>query len=183
MVYRKKLKAEKVIPLFLKSVSEKAGLFFLLLCFVLITAARNHEYHVSVTHMQYNPAEKLIEVSIRIFTDDLERALSENNGKRRFVIRNNDQNNSFIEGYIRRNFVFFDQGKKSIQARFLGKEQEEDATWLYLEIPYSASPEGCSLQNSTLMDTFSDQVNMTNFKYGTEKKTYLFKKAQPIHIL
>ncbi|WP_229252951.1 DUF6702 family protein [Dyadobacter helix] len=167
----------------LQFVSEKGRLFFLPLCFLLTASIPAHEYHVSVTHMQYNPAEKLIEVSIRIFTDDLERALSENNGKRRFVIGNNDQNNSFIESYIRKNFVFFDSGKKNVPVHFLGKEQEEDATWIYMEIPYSASLTACSLQNSTLMDTFADQVNMTNVKYGNEKRTYLFKKGQPIHIL
>lgn len=142
-----------------------------------------HEYHVSVTQMQFNPALKSFEVSIRIFTDDLERGLSENNGKKRFTIQNDDQNDKYVESYIRKSFVFTDNQKKTAAIKYIGKEQEEDATWIYLEIPFQGTLSGCKLQNSTLMDVFSDQVNMTNVKYAAEKKTLLFKKDHAVHFL
>jgi len=142
-----------------------------------------HEYHVSVTQMQFNPALKSFEVSIRIFIDDLERALSENNGNKRFVIKNDDQNDKLVEQYIRKSFALTDGQKKPVVIKYIGKEQEEDATWVYLEIPFQGTLDGCKLQNSTLMDTFDDQVNMTNVKYATEKRTFLFKKGQPVHFL
>ena len=150
---------------------------------LLFSAGPKHEYHVSVTQMQYNAAIKTFEVSIRIFTDDLEKGLAGDNGNKPFLIKNNDQNDPFIERYIRKHFSLSDPLKKGLPVHYIGKEQEEDATWVYLEIPFPITLEGCRLQNSILSETFDDQVNMTNLKYSSEKKTFLFKKGQLVHTL
>ncbi len=142
-----------------------------------------HDYHVSVTQIQYNPAARSFEVSIRIFTDDLEKALSLTHSRQRFVIKDNDQNDRFVEEYIRKSFVLTDSQKKNIPIKYVGKEQEADATWLYLEIPFQGTLNGCRLLNVTLMEAFDDQVNMTNVKFQSEKKTFLFKKGQTSHLL
>ncbi|WP_212568036.1 DUF6702 family protein [Dyadobacter psychrophilus] len=147
-----------------------------------------HDYHVSVTQMQYNPALKTFEVSIRMFTDDLERALSQRglaqgNEKQRVVIKNDDKNDPLVERYVLKSFVLTDSQKKPVAIKYVGKEQEEDATWVYLEIPFQGPLNGCKLQNSTLMEVFDDQVNMTNIKNASEKRTFLFKKGQAVHIL
>ncbi len=141
-------------------------------------AKPTHEYHVSVTQMQYNSTAKTLEVSIRIFTDDLELALSQTYNMRRFVIKNNDQNNSFVENYIKKHFVLRDAKENLAKIIYLGKEEEADATWIYLEIPFTQPVEGSKLTNKILVDVFMDQVNMTNLKLNSQKKTYLFKKGQ-----
>jgi hypothetical protein len=133
--------------------------------------------------MQYNPAAKTFEVSIRIFTDDLEKGLSQSHNKQRFVIKNNDQNDAVIEAYIRKSFVLTDSQKKAVPIKYIGKEQEEDATWVYLEVPFQGTLNGCKLFNTTLMEVFDDQVNMTNVRFTSDKKTFLFKKGQTSHLL
>ena len=133
--------------------------------------------------MQYNAAQKTFEVSIRIFTDDLERALSQGNANQRVVIKNDDKNGPMVERYLLKSFVLLNSQKKPLPVKYLGKEQEEDATWVYLEIPFQGPLEGCKLQNSTLMEVFEDQVNMTNIKTASDKRTFLFKKGQAVHIL
>jgi len=87
--------------------------------------------------MQYNPALKTFEVSIRMFTDDLERGLSQGNDKQRVVIKNNDKNDPLVERYVLKSFVLMDSQKKPVAIKYVGKEQEEDATWVYLEIPFN----------------------------------------------
>ncbi|WP_439557933.1 DUF6702 family protein [Dyadobacter sp.] len=158
-------------------------LFFLSSFLLLTSFAPKHEYHVSVTHMQFNPAQKSFEVSIRIFTDDLEKGLSQSNGNQRFVVKDNDKNDPLVEKYIRKGFVLTDSGRNPVAMHYVGKEQEEDATWIYLEIPFQGKTDGYRLQNSTLMEVFDDQVNMTNLKLVSEKKTFLFKKGQTVHAL
>ena len=151
--------------------------------FLLTSFKPTHEYHVSVTQMQYNASSRAFEVSIRIFTDDLEKALSQSHSKQRFAIKDNDQNDRFVEEYIRKSFVLTDSQKKNTPIKYLGKEQEADATWVYLEIPFQGALNGCKLLNVTLMEVFDDQVNMTNVKFQSEKKTFLFKKGQTSHLL
>ncbi len=141
-----------------------------------------HEYHVSVTQMQYNAQQKMFEVSVRVFTDDLEKGLSLDNGSRRFIVKDNDQNNPFIERYILKHFTLSASQKKA-EIKYLGKEEEADATWIYLEIPFQGTLENWKLQNSILMETFDDQVNMFNLKSASETRTLLFKKGKSVQIL
>jgi len=129
--------------------------------------------------MQYDKSGKTFEISIRIFTDDLEKGISEDNNKRIFTIKNNDQNNPFVERYVRKHFILANNQKKA-EVKYLGKEEEADATWVYLEIPFSDNPQGWKLQNSILMEVFEDQVNMTNIQLPAGKKTFLFKKGQTV---
>jgi hypothetical protein len=157
--------------------------FLLPFCFFLLAAKPAlHDYHVTVTQMQYNNSQKLFEVSIRCFTDDLEKGLSEDNELRRFTLKDNDTNNPFVERFIRKHFVLSSSQKKA-DIKYLGKEQEADATWIYLEIPFSGPLDNWTLKNTILMDTFTDQVNMFNLKSASETKTLLFKKGKVIQTL
>lgn len=132
--------------------------------------------------MQYDKPGKSFQISIRAFTDDLEKGISEDNNKRIFQIKDNDQNNPFVERYVRKHFTLTSAQKKA-EVQYLGKEQEADATWIYLEIPFTGDPEGWKLQNSILMDVFDDQVNMTNLKFPSGPKTLMFKKGQTVQLL
>jgi hypothetical protein len=147
------------------------------------TARSKHEYHVSVVKMSYNPAQKMLEISLRAYTDDLEKGLSLANGNRRFVLRNDDQNNPYVEQYLRKHFILADPGRQIKPFQYIGKEEEADATWMYLEVPFSGNPEGWVLKNDFLMEAFDDQVNMVNAKWGEDRKTYVFKKGKPVQAL
>lgn len=142
-----------------------------------------HEYHVSVTRMQYNATQKTLEISIRAYTDDLEKGLSLANENRRFVLRNEDQNNPYVERYLRKHFALADPDRQIRPFQYIGKEEEADATWLYLEVPFSGNPAGWVLKHDLLMEVFDDQVNMVNVKWGSDRKTYLFKKSQSVQAL
>lgn len=151
---------------------------------VLLASARpKHEYHVSVTQMRYNPTQKVLEISVKAFTDDLEKGLSLANENRRFVLRNNDQNNPYVERYLRKHFVMADPSRQVRPLTYIGKEEEADVTWLYLEVPFSGNPEGWVLKHDMLMEAFDDQVNMVNVKWGEDRKTYLFKAGKPVQAL
>ncbi len=114
---------------------------------------------------------------MRIFTDDLEMALSKDNGNKRFTISNQDRNDEFLKRYLNRHFEVKDARKQIKNFKYLGKEQEVDATWIYLEVEGFSDWKGMSLRNDVLMEVFDDQVNMVNFKSESGKKTYLYKKG------
>ncbi len=158
------------------------SLFFIHL--IALTAARPvHEYHISVTKLNFNSEQKTLEISIRAFTDDLEKGLSMANDKRRIMLRNGDDNGPLVEKYLRKHFALADPNRKLQPIQYIGKEAEADATWLYLEVPFSGNPEGWVMKNEMLMEAFDDQVNMVNAKWGDDRKTYLFKKGKSVQAL
>ncbi|MFD1142460.1 DUF6702 family protein [Larkinella insperata] len=142
-----------------------------------------HPVHTSVTQMQYNAAEKTFEVSLRVFTDDLEEALTKENNNQRVRLNDKDANNPLVERYIRRHFGLANSSRQRKPFRYLGKEQEMEATWIYVEVPYSEPVEGSVLQQSLLTELFDDQVNLVNVSYLSQKKTVLFRKSNTQQVL
>ncbi|WP_338874149.1 DUF6702 family protein [Spirosoma sp. SC4-14] len=143
-----------------------------------------HEFHASVTQMQYNPKEHAFEISIRLFTDDLEKALShEFNTKVHLsgaTTGPNDKNDLLIEKYIRSHFSYVNPQKQTKAFSYVGHEIEVDANWVYLEMPYNEPFKGGILKNNVLMDMFDDQVNMVNIQYQGQKKTFVYRKKEPV---
>lgn len=133
-----------------------------------------HAFHTSIAEMRYNPREKAFEISIRIFTDDLEKTLSSNNQNRKFVIENADKNDLFIDQYVHKHFVITSPKNQKLIYQYVGKEKEGDATWIYLEMPVFEPLKGAKIQNTVLMDMFDDQTNIVNIFMNNEKKSYLF---------
>lgn len=142
-----------------------------------------HPVHTSVTQMQYNATEKSFEVSIRLFTDDLETALTKENNNQRVRLSNKDNNDVLLERYLRKHFALVNARRQRKAFQYLGREQEADATWVYVEIPYNEPIQGSMVQQSALMDAFSDQMNLVNVSYLTQKKTLLFKQNNTLQEL
>ena len=152
--------------------------------FILLASFQTrHAFHTSVTRMEYNAQAQAFEVSIRVFTDDLETTLTKDNNGRKFLVVNGDANDPFIEKYVRKNFALFNAQKQKKPYSYVGKEQEVDATWIYLEIPCREPIAGFSVQQAVLFDAFDDQVNLLNLKYLAQKKSYIFKSEQKIQDL
>lgn len=138
-----------------------------------------HDFHASVTQMQYNPKEKTFEISVRVFTDDLEKALSQETNAP--VHLNKDgKSDAIIENYVRAHFAYMTLQKLAKPIQYVGHEVEVDANWIYLEMPYAESFRGGLLKQSMLMETFDDQVNMVNIRYLGQKKTLVYRKNQPV---
>lgn len=153
----------------------------LLLCvFIFFVSARPaHEFHASITQMQYNPKERAFEISIRMFTDDLEKALLVTAGKK-VSLGPNDGLDPIIEKYIRSHFAYVGPQKQTKPFSYVGHEQEADANWIYLEMPFAEPFRGGLLRQDVLMELFDDQVNMVNVQYQAQKKTFVFRKNQPV---
>lgn len=138
-----------------------------------------HDFHASVTQMQYNPKDRLFEISIRIFTDDFEKALSAASGSK-INLSPATNNDPLIEKYILTHFAYVSPQKQSKLIKYVGHEVEADANWLYLEMPYAEPFRGGVLKQNVLMELFDDQVNMVNVQYQGQKKTFVFRKNQPV---
>ena len=142
-----------------------------------------HDFHASVTQMQYNPKERTFEISVRIFTDDFEKALSAATNSKINLSGSpgsNDKNDALLEKYVLAHFSYVSPQKQAKPIKYVGHETEADANWLYLEMPYTESLQGGSLKQNVLMEYFDDQVNMVNIQYQGQKKTFVFRKSQPV---
>jgi hypothetical protein len=152
------------------------------LFFALFTA--RHDFHTSLTEMRVNAKDKTVEVTVRMFTDDLEAALTRANANQRVRLEAKDKNDPLIDRYLKQHFVLLNAKGQRRAYQFLGKDFEADATWLYLEVPLAEPLPGTKLQNNVLFDLFDDQTNLVNVFYGgDEKRSFLFNQKSKEHLL
>ncbi len=142
-----------------------------------------HDFHTSLTEMRYNPKAKTFEISLRIFTDDLEKVLSATNQNKKFLVENNDKNDLFVEAYIRKHFVVTNPKNQKLVINYIGKEKEGEATWVYLEMPVNESINGSKIQNNVLIDMFEDQTNILNIFVQNQKKSYLYNVKNRVFVV
>jgi hypothetical protein len=142
-----------------------------------------HPFHNSVTEMSYNSKDQSWEISIRLFQDDLERTMSSNLGKKYRMVPGDEASEKELDTYLRKHFRFHSGKQISTPYRWLGTEQQQDAIWVYIEIPTTSDLAGSYLENSIFLEVFEDQTNIVHWAPAGQKKSYLFRKTQEVQQL
>lgn len=134
-----------------------------------------HPYFVSVSELKHNPQSQAVEISCRIFSDDLELALKKLSPERVDVLqpKNKAQNDLLIAKYIPQHLKISINGKP-VTLKYIGYELESEATWCYFEIPNIRSVKRIQIQNDLLFAEHEEQINMMHVTVnGSRKSTKL----------
>lgn len=150
--------------------------FYLLLSFLLLTSFSYHKFYVSISEVNHNTETAALEISMKIFTDDLEAALEADTSEKLWIgdpEREAVATDSLLAVYFDKKMTININGEKS-EAVFLGKELEADVTWCYLEIQDVPAVKSVSIDNRILMELFDDQKNLVHiYANGKEKSLFL----------
>jgi hypothetical protein len=138
-----------------------------------------HEFYVSITEVRYNTNSERFEVSMRIFPDDLDRALLERTGIHTQLATEleHEKADSFLMVYILEDFSLEIDGEV-LELNYLGKEPESDAIWCYLESTKITKPEVLTIRNAILTEYFPDQVNIIQVYLGKWNKGLMLDRNQ-----
>jgi hypothetical protein len=147
----------------------------LIFCFLNTNWSPKHDFHTSLTEINFNPKTGSLELSVRVFTDDLELTLTNFNKGKLVKIEDPEATvDPLIEQYIRKNLALISPDKEVKFGKFYGKEKEADATWIYLEIFDCKQVKNFTLYNTIMQEMFEDQTNLVNIIYPSQKKTIVF---------
>lgn len=137
-----------------------------------------HPFHVSVTDIEHDPEKKSIQISHRIFIDDLEKGLKQYHKLEKldtYEPEDPEQLDSLMDVYLKQKVMFSINGS-AMEFNYLGSELEGDARWCYYEIEGVAEVNEAEITNVVLMDTFEDQQNIVHFKSKGKLKSYKLDK-------
>ena len=152
----------------------KKGLIIGLLPFFAFTAA--HKFYVSVTQVTYSPKDEALQITSRVFTDDLENVLKERYGADLQLATSEEAEiaASHIEKYLRTKFVLSINGKETAY-HYLGKRYDNDIVVCYMEV--SGIPpdsiRSLEIQNELLTDFFEEQKNIVHVTINDLKKSFV----------
>jgi hypothetical protein len=138
-----------------------------------------HPFYISLTEIKYNSKENSLEISQKIFWDDLEVHLTEIHKDKIDFLKPKDKAelDKKLKQYIFQNNEILVNGKR-VELNYLGYEIEEDAAWFYLEAKQIPDPKQVEIKNSILHQHFNSQQNIINFYLDKSPKSLILLKGK-----
>lgn len=131
-----------------------------------------HPFYVSVTDIEYKGESEKLEISCRMFFDDLEDALAQDENRRVNMIKPADrlEVDKLLSAYITKNLMVQLDGSR-VALTYLGYEIEEDAAWCYLEATQVPTPKNITIQNTLLYRSHDKQSNIMHISVNGDRKS------------
>ena len=132
-----------------------------------------HPFYVSVIDVNHNAKDKNVEISIKIFVDDLETTLKNNHHKN--IDLNKSMNdvgvNKLVQQYIESKIqIAIDNKPQSMH--YLGYEVQKESGWIFFEITDITHIKKINFNCNLLYDYQVKQMNIFNVKANGTEKNY-----------
>ncbi|WP_036196451.1 DUF6702 family protein [Maribacter antarcticus] len=153
---------------------------FLILLLPLLAFATVHKFYISVTNVSYSEKDNALQVTNRVFIDDINAVLKE-----RYDIDatlGSDEESAlgqeYLEKYIRSKFRITRNGE-TVDYTLLGTKYDVDVIILYVEVTNIDLPKVTSIgiENEILTDLFDEQQNVVHFNVAGKKKSFVLLKS------
>lgn len=139
-----------------------------------------HPFYVGITEVYYNKNSKSLEITLKLFTDDFENALSKHSGRN--ILLNCDEAIQkyapLLESYINEKLGIRLAGQKA-QLIYLGSEVDDEAIWNYLEVKNIGGLSEIIIRNEIFFEIFENQMHLVHFNVAGKKKSYQLNRRKP----
>lgn len=148
------------------------GTVIFLVVFAGRPADKPHPLYISVTEIKLNPKDKILEVSCKMFTNDLEAALEKLSKTHVDLSAPGDKaaSDKLIEAYVERHLRLKVDGRPVV-LHFVGSEKENDGTWSYFQVNDVQAVKRIDAVNELLYDSFSQQIGIMHVTVGGQRKS------------
>ena len=151
----------------------------LLFAVLFLSSFSAHKFYVSVTQIDYVPNKKRIEITHRIFIDDLEKGLTKKYNKKVNLTSTKElpEAEELIKSYLKEK-IKVSINKKPQNIEFLAREVEGDVLILYTKIAVSKKINTFEIYNSLLTEVYADQQNIVHTNINSNKKSILLTNTE-----
>ena len=148
-----------------------------ILSLFLISAIQLHPFHASVCEIEWNENSRSLEITYRMFLDDLEAAINTKYEADIDIMKadQKDKVDEKVDQYLTEQFRFWVNGEKT-EFEYLGSELEDYALWCFIEITEIETLETLEVDNQVMLELFDDQINLVHFNKDDKVRSLkLFK--------
>ncbi|MDQ6527827.1 DUF6702 family protein [Flavobacterium sp. LHD-85] len=153
--------------------------------FVLSSAFAFHKFYVGVFQVNYAAEKKMLQITSRIFIDDLNNAMEKKYHKKTFVgtSKETSADVELLKKYLSEHFLIKVNGQ-SKAITFLSKEVEaDDVLVCYSRIKDIDKFKTLEISNTVLVDWNSEQQNITHISAFDTKRSVLFTESSRKELL
>jgi hypothetical protein len=133
----------------------------------------SHPLYITVTEINQNAKDRVLEVSCKVFTNDLEAVLEKMSGSRVDLssAATKAASDKLIDSYVQKHLRLKVDGKP-VLLHFVGSEQENDGTWSYFQVNEVSSVKRIDAVDELLYDSFNQQINILHVTVGGQRKSF-----------
>jgi hypothetical protein len=155
------------------------GVFFLSL-----TSFGFHKFYVAVYQINFAPEKEMLQITSRVFADDLNKALEKKYNKKHYIgtAKESPEDLVLLKKYFAENLTIKVNGQ-SKSMNLLSKEMEGDVLICYLSAKGISKLKSIEVHNSILVGWDSEQQNITHFTILGTKQSFLFTASSTERML
>ncbi len=155
---------------------KKSFLLFFIAAFLLSSFITVHKFYVSVTNINYSEKTDALQITSRIFIDDLDTLMKERYNIDTALGTKEESSlaDDYIQKYLKAKFVL-ELNDEIVTYNYIGKKYDNDVVILYLEVPDIgfSGLNSISIQNEVLTDLYEEQKNLVHIKWKGKKKSFV----------
>lgn len=148
---------------------------------LLILSTILHPFFVSVTDINYKQKTKTVEISSKLFFDDLEKTLEREHHESLDIVHPKDKAkiNTYIQTYAQQHLKIKINNKwQTLQ--YIGYEISGDAAWCYFEINNIKNIKNMLISNDLLLNIHPEQTNILNVQVNGKEKNQKLNAEEKI---
>ena len=150
----------------------------LLLFLIGLTSMTAHRFYVAIYQIDFVPQKKRLEITTRIFMDDLNDAVTKAYKKTTNIgtAKETQEDIALLKKYLTENFKLTINGKPKTFT-YLSREVESNVVICYLSIKEIAKVSSIQVENSILIEVHNEQQNIVQFNNNGKKKNLLLSSS------
>ena len=137
-----------------------------------LDAAAYHPFFISVTEVAHNASDRTLEISCKIFADDLENILKKNYKTIISFSAEKDKArlDALIPDYVSKHLALSVDGRP-VKLNFIGFEKEKESAFCYFEVAGTGVPKRLDITNTILHDLTPSQVNIMHITVNGKRQS------------
>jgi hypothetical protein len=162
----------------------KKAVFIGLILFFVSSAFSAHKFYVSIYQINFAPEKKMLQITSRIFIDDLNKALEKKYSQKTHVGEPNETQEDFIlmNKYLLEKFSIKVNGAPK-PLLFVSKELENNVVICYYKINNLSKITSLEVKNTALLELDSNQQNIIQANFNGKKQSLLLTNENTTGLL
>ncbi len=149
-------------------------IIYIFILFSLLTSFGLHKFYVAIYQINHDSKKKMIQVTARLFVDDVNDALEKKYHKKTFLGEEKEvpEDELLLKKYLSEKFQLKINGEKKAM-NFLSKELENNVLICYLNIKDITKIKTLEIENSVITELYDEQQNIIQTNFNGEKQSLL----------
>ncbi len=137
-----------------------------------------HKYYMSICHVDYDKNKKTIQITLRVFIDDLQTEFNSTIKSEPIELATDREpkNIDSIYNYYLKEALNIEINNNEKKIEYIGKKYDHDMAIFYLEILDVQEIKSIKIQNNILCSLFSEQENIIKTDINDIKKSHIITK-------